>query len=125
MIMPGVAAMNNIHHPLHDPANGTPHHVRPDSAHDDSMDMDDAEHELDDMSSKPKKKRRVIKTTDKKYECPQPDCGKSYSRAEHLYRHQLNRSFAPLLLSYSTMFGIANVAHRHTQADISLRLPRM
>ncbi|KAF2217708.1 hypothetical protein CERZMDRAFT_31629 [Cercospora zeae-maydis SCOH1-5] len=56
--------------------------------------MDDAEHEVDDVSEKrSKKKRRVVKTTtDKKYECPQPDCGKAYSRAEHLYRHQLNHT---------------------------------
>ena len=53
----------------------------------------DAEHELDDHAdSKPKKKRRVVKTADKKYECPHDGCGKSYSRAEHLYRHQLNRT---------------------------------
>lgn len=57
------------------------------------VEVDDADHDVDDTSeSKPKKKRRVIKITDKKYECPQPDCGKSYSRAEHLYRHQLNRA---------------------------------
>ena len=58
-----------------------------------SDDVDaDAEHEIDEVAdSKPKKKRRIIKTSDKKYECPQPECGKSYSRAEHLYRHQLNR----------------------------------
>lgn len=53
----------------------------------------DAEHEVDDgTSSKPKKKRRIIKASDKKYECPHPECGKAYSRAEHLYRHQLNRT---------------------------------
>ena len=52
----------------------------------------DAAHEVDDTSSsKPKKKRRIIKESDKKYECPHPECGKAYSRAEHLYRHQLNR----------------------------------
>lgn len=63
------------------------------SKNDDVVEMEDADHEVDDVTeTKPKKKRRVIKTTDKKYECPQPDCGKSYSRAEHLYRHQLNRS---------------------------------
>lgn len=57
----------------------------------------DAEHEIDDLEdAKPKKKRKVIKATDKKYECPQEGCGKSYSRAEHLYRHQLNRrSYLP------------------------------
>ena len=54
---------------------------------------DDAEHEIDEVAdAKPKKKRRVVKTSDKKYECPHPECGKSYSRAEHLYRHQLNRT---------------------------------
>lgn len=63
-------------------------------AHDvDSDEHDiDADHEVDDgAGGKPKKKRRVIKTSDKKYDCPHSDCGKSYSRAEHLYRHQLNR----------------------------------
>lgn len=55
-----------------------------------------AEEEIDQngddfADSKPKKKRRVIKTADKKFECPEENCGKSYSRAEHLYRHQLNR----------------------------------
>lgn len=60
-----------------------------------SDDMEaDAEHEIDEVAdSKPKKKRRIVKISDKKYECPQPDCGKAYSRAEHLYRHQLNRTY--------------------------------
>lgn len=39
----------------------------------------------------PRKRRRSRKGLDKKFECPHEDCGKSYSRAEHLYRHQLNR----------------------------------
>ena len=40
----------------------------------------------------PKKKRRVAKPNpDKKFDCKHEGCGKSYSRAEHLYRHQLNR----------------------------------
>ena len=38
-----------------------------------------------------RKRRRSRKGLDKKYDCPHPGCGKSYSRAEHLYRHQLNR----------------------------------
>jgi hypothetical protein len=55
----------------------------------------DADHEVDDLAdSKPKKKRRIIKLSDKKYECPHPECGKAYSRAEHLYRHQLNRMYS-------------------------------
>ncbi|USW54437.1 hypothetical protein Slin15195_G077560 [Septoria linicola] len=58
------------------------------------VEMEDADHEEVDKTSakRSKKKRRVIKITDKKYECPQADCGKSYSRAEHLYRHQLNHT---------------------------------
>jgi len=36
----------------------------------------------------PKKRRRVAKPNpDKKFECKHEGCGKSYSRAEHLYRH--------------------------------------
>ena len=39
-----------------------------------------------------RKRKRSRKGLDKKYHCPHDGCGKSYSRAEHLYRHQLNRS---------------------------------
>ncbi len=40
----------------------------------------------------PSKRRKKAKANaDKKYECKHEDCGKTYSRAEHLYRHQLNR----------------------------------
>ena len=54
---------------------------------------DDAAWEVDgDIDAQPKKKRKVIKNGDKKYHCPHEDCGKAYSRAEHLYRHQLNRT---------------------------------
>lgn len=46
-------------------------------------------------SGPPKKRRRVVKpNAEKKFECKHEGCGKSYSRAEHLYRHQLNRKFA-------------------------------
>lgn len=38
-----------------------------------------------------RKRRRSRKGLDKKFECPHPSCGRTYSRAEHLYRHQLNR----------------------------------
>ena len=40
---------------------------------------------------KPRKRKRSRKGLDKNFPCPSPGCGKSYSRAEHLYRHQLNR----------------------------------
>ncbi|PBP28813.1 c2h2 finger domain containing protein [Diplocarpon rosae] len=39
-----------------------------------------------------RKRRRSRKGLDKKFECPQDGCGKTYSRAEHLYRHQLNHT---------------------------------
>ncbi|KAL8298416.1 hypothetical protein RB597_006760 [Gaeumannomyces tritici] len=39
-----------------------------------------------------RKRRRSRKGLDKKFECPHEGCGKSYSRAEHLYRHQLNHA---------------------------------
>ncbi|KAH8889684.1 hypothetical protein GQ53DRAFT_651715 [Thozetella sp. PMI_491] len=39
-----------------------------------------------------RKRRRSRKGLDKKFECPEKGCGKSYSRAEHLYRHQLNHN---------------------------------
>lgn len=32
-----------------------------------------------------RKRRRSRKGLDKKFECPEKGCGKSYSRAEHLY----------------------------------------
>jgi hypothetical protein len=54
---------------------------------------DDDGHDGDqgDLGSGSKKRRRSRKGLDKKFECPHEGCGKSYSRAEHLYRHQLNR----------------------------------
>ncbi|KAI4213536.1 MAG: hypothetical protein LQ351_003760 [Letrouitia transgressa] len=41
---------------------------------------------------KPRKRKRSRKGLDKNFPCPHKDCGKSYSRAEHLYRHQLNHT---------------------------------
>ena len=52
----------------------------------------------------PRKRRRSRKGLDKKFDCPHELCGKSYSRAEHLYRHQLNRESlrCPVSLSQSS-----------------------
>ena len=57
--------------------------------------------EEDDQASpgangQPRKRKRSRKGLDKKFGCPTEGCGKSYSRAEHLYRHQLNRMFRGL-----------------------------
>ncbi|EAW12006.1 putative C2H2 finger domain protein [Aspergillus clavatus NRRL 1] len=41
----------------------------------------------------PRKRKRIRKVnSDRKFECTHEGCGKSYSRAEHLYRHQLNHT---------------------------------
>ncbi len=34
----------------------------------------------------------------RRFECTHPGCGRDYSRAEHLYRHQLNRESLQVLL---------------------------
>lgn len=41
-------------------------------------------------SSRKRKRSRKVQS-DRKFDCTFEGCGKSYSRAEHLYRHQLNR----------------------------------
>ena len=57
---------------------------------------DDVAYEMDNLADvKPRKKRKLIQNSDKKYLCPHGECGKAYSRAEHLYRHQLNRASEP------------------------------
>jgi hypothetical protein len=44
-----------------------------------------------------RKRRRSRKGLDKKFECPEKGCGKSYSRAEHLYVPASNRPWSRLL----------------------------
>lgn len=39
-----------------------------------------------------KRKRNRKAQPDRKFECHHEGCDKSYSRAEHLHRHQLNRT---------------------------------
>ncbi|KAI0482534.1 fungal-specific transcription factor domain-containing protein [Xylariaceae sp. FL0804] len=53
-------------------------------------DGDDRDGHSDNSDGPVRKRRRSRKGLDKKFECPTEGCGKSYSRAEHLYRHQLN-----------------------------------
>ena len=47
--------------------------------------------ELPDAPPTKKRRRGAKANSEKKFECKHEACGKSYSRAEHLYRHQLNR----------------------------------
>jgi len=42
------------------------------------------------------RRKRSRKGLEKNFPCPHGGCGKSYSRAEHLYRHQLNRECFPM-----------------------------
>ncbi|POR36210.1 Zinc finger protein [Tolypocladium paradoxum] len=53
------------------------------------QDQNDASSNSDEPA---KKRRRSRKGLGKRFECPTEGCGKSYSRAEHLYRHQLNHN---------------------------------
>lgn len=69
-----------------------------------------------------RKRRRSRKGLDKKFECPHEGCGKSYSRAEHLYRHQLNRKPPSELTSDKAPLMLPL---RQSQANILLRLPRL
>jgi hypothetical protein len=45
-----------------------------------------------DTDANPRKRKRTRREPDQKHVCNAPGCGKTYSRAEHLYRHQLNRA---------------------------------
>ena len=60
---------------------------------------EDKEDEGEDAGGKPRKRKRSRKGLEKNFPCPHQGCGKSYSRAEHLYRHQLNRESSSMSLS--------------------------
>jgi hypothetical protein len=47
--------------------------------------------DMDDEQPSKRRRRSRRAPSDRKFECTHEGCGKSYSRAEHLYRHQLNR----------------------------------
>ena len=65
---------------------------------DDGSGGDEKEYEQSlSISGKPRKRKRSRKGLDKNFPCPSLGCGKSYSRAEHLYRHQLNRKSSSLV----------------------------
>lgn len=63
-----------------------------------------------------RKRRRSRKGLVKKFECPEEGCGKSYSRAEHLYRHQLNH--APKNIFYC---GIGDCTRSFVRQDLCNR----
>lgn len=52
---------------------------------------DDNKDEVEGLIGKPRKRKRSRKGLEKNFPCAFQGCGKSYSRAEHLYRHRLNR----------------------------------
>ncbi|KAK3390524.1 fungal-specific transcription factor domain-containing protein [Podospora didyma] len=94
--------------PLQEPT--PPHHIKQEDDHErgrprsrsedkdvDDLDIDDDGDDGNNANSSnsegpARKRRRSRKGLDKKFECPEKNCGKSYSRAEHLYRHQLNHN---------------------------------
>ncbi|KAL8659612.1 MAG: hypothetical protein Q9226_000317 [Calogaya cf. arnoldii] len=53
---------------------------------------DESGDDKDGTSGKPRKRKRSRKGLDKNFPCKHEGCGKKYSRAEHLYRHQLNHT---------------------------------
>ncbi|KAL4803147.1 fungal-specific transcription factor domain-containing protein [Aspergillus unguis] len=49
--------------------------------------------DIEEVNAPPRKRKRTRKVqVDRKFDCSFEGCGKSYSRAEHLYRHQLNHT---------------------------------
>ncbi|KAL8770019.1 MAG: hypothetical protein Q9203_005361 [Teloschistes exilis] len=53
---------------------------------------DDNKDEVEGLTGKPRKRKRSRKGLEKNFPCAFQGCGKSYSRAEHLYRHRLNHT---------------------------------
>ncbi|KKZ60366.1 hypothetical protein EMCG_04881 [[Emmonsia] crescens] len=57
-------------------------------------DQHDSSEPTHSRSDSVKKRKRTRKgDSEKKFDCKHEGCGKSYSRAEHLYRHQLNHCY--------------------------------
>ncbi|KAK2608955.1 hypothetical protein QQS21_002531 [Conoideocrella luteorostrata] len=77
--------------------------------------MDHAETKI--TEGTPRKKRRSRKGLSKRFTCAAEGCGKSYSRAEHLYRHQLNHNSAQVFeceyAGCSRTFVRADLQKRH------------
>lgn len=86
----------------------------------DNQDDGDDDGDGDGPLGSSRKRRRSRKGLDKKFECPHEGCGKSYSRAEHLYRHQLNRKLCPGFVASEKLTW-----SRQPKTNISLRLSRL
>ncbi len=73
------------------------------------------------VNGKPRKRKRSRKGLNKNFPCPQQGCGKSYSRAEHLYRHQLNREsiFSGICLLLKAFDEMEKIARRDFTYAIS------
>ncbi len=69
------------------------------------------------LGGKQRKRKRSRKGLEKNFPCPHQACGKTYSRAEHLYRHQLNRELSKALLS--SLLGLTLMG-RFTEENICL-----
>lgn len=54
-----------------------------------------------------KKRRKSRKGLEKIFECDEPNCGKKFTRMEHLARHQLNRELC--LLDFSSIFFFPSI----------------
>ena len=70
------------------------------------------------VSGKQRKRKRSRKGLEKNFPCPHQGCGKSYSRAEHLYRHQLNRKLSLNVLTSAEVLLI--LMGRFTQENLCL-----
>ena len=76
--------------PVTGPRSRSPDHASPPDSHDPDHDGDGEDEAKNGNSSNSdagvaRKRRRSRKGLDKKFACPQEGCGKSYSRAEHLW----------------------------------------
>ena len=110
--------------PIHPPATPlSPEHGEPRGRRRERDDGDEAGGNDDAEPPSSRKRRRSRKGVDKKFVCPHEECGKTYSRAEHLYRHQLNRE-RMLSASQPDQLPLTD-AVRQSEADLSVRFPGM
>ena len=71
-------------------------------------------------NGKPRKRKRSRKGLEKNFACSQLGCGKSYSRAEHLYRHHLNREQEPVLSDRIRLLMLLKMHRKRYMSVITL-----